>query len=446
MALLLLALALIYLPDVGHGFIRDDFMWVRAGRVQDLSDLGRIVTGNVGFYRPMVTATFAVNYAMFGLSPFPYALTNLGLLIACAFLVARLARAMGLAPAPALASAALWAFNFHGVNMALLWISGRTALLLCMFALLAVLAAMRERWWLAGLWTLLAVLSKEEALVLPFVIVLWTWRLSGDRSAAGFRRIVRRAMPACAALAVYAVLRLNSGAFGPMNAPSYYQLTASPALLLRNAAEYLDRACSFPAAIVLLTALATRVRPAFSSDERRRLAFSVLWFAAGFALTIFLPVRSSLYALFPSIGSCLAAGVMVQALERAAPTRARYALATFVAVPFLLLPVYRVRNERWVAPADVSRTVVRDLQAAAPVMRAGGHVVAIDDPDEPVALESVFDGLFADAVTLYVGRGCTGELTDAPPPAPGEGQVEILRFVAGRLLHEPRLSQTPAEG
>jgi hypothetical protein len=410
-------------------------MWVRAGRIHAVSDVGRILTENVGFYRPVVTATFALDDALFGLSPFPYALTNFALLLLCAALIVRLGRALGLAPVLAIAPAALWAFNFHGVNMALLWISGRTALLLCTFALLAMRASMRGRWWIAAAWCLLAVLSKEEAVVLPLVMVLWAWDRSGDGSSSGLLRVTRRALPVFAALALYFALRLNSGAFGPLSAPSYYQPTLTPGVVLRNVAEYLDRAVSFAGAAVILVWLATRVRPSFSAEERQVLRFCGLWFVAGFALTVFLPVRSSLYALLPSIGSCLAAGVMLQALHRAVPVRTLEALAVMVVLPFVLLPVYRVRNQRWVEPADVSRAAVADLSAAGTAMQSGTHVVAIESGNDDVDLDSVFGGLFADAVTLYVDRRCTGEIADGPSPRGLEGRrdIVVLRFENGRL-------------
>jgi hypothetical protein len=94
--LLVAALALIYIPDIGHGFLRDDFRWIRAARVETPSDLRSIFTGNVGFYRPVVTATFAMDRGVFGLRPYPYALTNFALLIACGWLIVRLGLLLGL--------------------------------------------------------------------------------------------------------------------------------------------------------------------------------------------------------------------------------------------------------------------------------------------------------------------------------------------------------------
>jgi hypothetical protein len=42
---------LIYLPDIGHGFVKDDFRWIDVGRLASLADLPRLLAADVGFYR-----------------------------------------------------------------------------------------------------------------------------------------------------------------------------------------------------------------------------------------------------------------------------------------------------------------------------------------------------------------------------------------------------------
>jgi hypothetical protein len=124
----------------------------------------------------------------------------------------RWARRFRLGAAAAVLAAAVWAFNFHGINMALLW--------------------------------------KEEAVMLPAIATAylaleggdttWGWRL---------RRAVSRTWP-------------------------------------------LWSACG-------------RRSLTLTGEERRALRFAALWFVGFHALTVFLPVRSSLYAVLPSLGSAL---------------------------------------------------------------------------------------------------------------------------------------------
>jgi hypothetical protein len=439
-AILTLAFLLIYLPDVGHGFIRDDFMWVRASQIDGAGDVGRIFRGNTGFYRPAVTLSFGVDRALFGIQPFPYGVTNVLLLIGCAYLVARVGSRLGLPPWAAGTAGALWAFNFHAVNMALLWISGRTALLLCLFALLATLASFRHHWWQAGWWCLLALLAKEEAVTLPFVLAGWSWYSASERR---YGTLATRTAPVFLALIVYGVLRASSGAFGPSDAPSYYQFTFVPADVLRNAVEYLDRAATFVAATALVMAIVARTRPRWTEADTRIALFAAVWFVAGFALTVFLPLRSSLYALYPSIGVAIAGGRLFPRLEEAAPNRMRLVIPVLLLLPFLLLPIYRQRNQRWIAPAEASRLLVADLQSMSAIVQPQTHVVALDTDDEH--LDSVFSGLFGDAVALYVRPDATGEIIPARDTArwqaSGIDHTAVVRLQLGSGGHLVRVGQ-----
>src|SRR2546429_497729 len=80
---------------------------------------------------------------------------------------------VGTPSSAALTWSALWVFNWHGINMAVLWISGRTALLLTLCATLGAAAFIRRRLLPALVLVLGAMLSKEEAVMLPVVLVAW---------------------------------------------------------------------------------------------------------------------------------------------------------------------------------------------------------------------------------------------------------------------------------
>jgi len=163
---------------------------------------------------------------------------------------------------------------------------------------------------------------------------------------------------------------------------------------------------------------------------------------------VFLPLRSSLYALFPSIGACLAGAVVLQAIHRRAPDRVRRAFLVLTVLMFALVPVYRSRNDRWVAPADLSRHIVPDLQAIGASVPDGARLIAVDegDSEKGEGLSSVFDGLFADAVTLYVGRGCTGTLIDASDAVlTDDRDAIILRLRGQSLVADERSSGASSE-
>ena len=221
-AVLLAAFLVIYLPDVGHGFIKDDFGWIAASRLTTADEVRGLFEHNAGFYRPLVSASFAADYALWRFDPFAYGITNLAVVFVDAVLLFCLVRKLSASREAALVAVAAWSFNFHGVNMALLWISGRTALLLCMFALSVALAVLSGRTVLAGCLSLLAMLCKEEAVMIPvlFVLVDLLARPHDQPPVRAAWSALRRSGPLWIALAIYLGLRAHSGAFGVQDAPS----------------------------------------------------------------------------------------------------------------------------------------------------------------------------------------------------------------------------------
>jgi hypothetical protein len=429
-AVLLAAFCLAYLGDAGHGFIKDDFRWIRETRVESFADAARLFERTDGFYRPLVSLTFAASSATFGLTPRPYGLTNLCLTIVNAILIWLLARRLGLGHGPALLAAGTWAFNFHGINMAILWISGRTALMLTLCALLAGIATAAGRMWLAGLCCLLAMLSKEEAVLLPLVLSLWS---AYDTSGTVAQRAIaatRRAWPCFAAVAVYLVLRLQTEAFWPADAPSYYRLTPSPLVLAANLFQYADRAITWPAVAALVTYAASARQAALTATEKRIVAFGAIWLAGLFALTVFVPVRSSLYAVAPSVGAALAAGAVASAALRASPQRTTAALTVLALLPVLLVPIYWRRNERWVRLADFSTDVVDQVRTALSQHPVRG-IVIVDAPSERFNMESAFGSLWPDAAALFVPAATTTVVNDEPP---AESDALVFRLEHGRLV------------
>ncbi len=425
-AALAVVLLTVYLPGIGHGFIRDDFRWIRESRVETLSQAAALFTTNVGFYRPLVALSFAGDHAVWGLEPFGYGLTNLTLLLASAILLFTLVRQLGLPTAAAVVATGVFVLNFHGVNMALLWLSGRTSLLALLFALSSASAMLRGYGLVAGILCLGALLSKEEVLALPAVLTVFVWK-SGGRPL--------RTWPLWASLVIYAALRSTSGAITPATAPDYYRLSLAPALLLRNAAEYADRAGTLSVAVSLVMLLLVRGtrqgRPStgpagwFSDAERRALMLAGLWVPAMYALTVLLPIRSSLYALVPSAGCALVAGVFASRALRSAPVRFGRAAVVLLVVAAALVPVYWRRNERWIAPADLSRHVLESLQATTSSFPAGGRVVLVDAPDTDIGLDEAFDQLFPDALALYAGEQWSGAIVQPGTPVPVDERTLI---------------------
>ena len=447
-ALLCLLLLVIYLP-LGHGFIKDDFEWIVDSRVDTGGELLQLMTqARTGwFYRPVVSLTFSLDYWAFDLDPFGYGLTNLALVVAVAFTLWALGRSLGLPSGAALLAAAFWSLNFHGIRMSVLWISGRTALLLTLFSLLAAQAFVTRRMLAVVCWTLLAMLSKEEAVLLPFVLLAWGVLLRwGDDGHPGLRdvgAVLRQGWLVLVPLVAYAVLRLQTDAVMPGSAPEVYRFSFAPGLVFTNGLSYFDRAATLPVASAVVLSCVAWCRPHLRPSHVRWIAMGAVWAVGGYALTLFLPVRSSLYASVPSAGVALVgAGYLSAVWDAVRPHVRRRMLAVGVVGALVAIPVHRLRNQDWVRPADVSALVMGRLVEVADTLPPGGGVLIFDDLSAPAHLDHAFGTLIQTAVELFVGRPVPVWIH--PPPrdggrdrrtVPDEDRISLrLAFRNGQLV------------
>lgn len=184
--LLLLALgALLYARTLAGDFVLDDQSAIRDNPIVRQGDLAQIFTTDYwagfhhdrsGLYRPLTMWTFALNHRLAGAVPFSYHLINIllhGAIGALLYLVWRRCLEQE--------ELAWWAallFTVHPVfSEAVAGLVGRADLLAALFALLALhqhLGARLARWrhLLAGAALLAALLSKENAVVLPALLLL----------------------------------------------------------------------------------------------------------------------------------------------------------------------------------------------------------------------------------------------------------------------------------
>ena len=420
----------VYCPDVGRGFVKDDFTWIRAAKraIAQPSDL--IVPREPGFYRPLVTVSFALDYASHRWQPRGYGWTNVALYVACTAAVGILASAIGLSEYAAVMAAFLWAVNPHGINMAVLWLSGRTALCLTLFSVLAASAFARRRFGWGAVAIALALASKEEAVVLPLVLLAWTWMLD-DR-----HRIPRRAaIAASVPVAVYGVLRTMTPAFTPATAPSFYRFTTDPIVLLRNVAAYLDRSTTLVVAATLVVfAIGSR---SFESDTalKKVIGLSAAWWAGMLAITVWLPVRSSLYAVCPSVASALiGASLIEQVRRRTSDTRRSVIEPVLAATLVLAIPIYQIRNDRWVEGARVSQRTLAAIRSNAGELPTRGTIVLADERGATVSnFRNAFGDLTSEALQTAFNRQWDAVIV-VDDSAPSHDVIARYRFDRGRIV------------
>jgi Flp pilus assembly protein TadD len=230
----LLGLVLVaYAATLGYEFVWDDAPLIVNNRlVQDPGEIGTVLTSGFwetgdrhdrfrSFFRPLVALTYSLDFAIWGLEPFGFHLTNVLLHLACCWLVFRIARHEGLGDGASLAGAAL--FAVHPVHVeSVAWISGRTDLVCAVLMLGAFLLYRRGNapgggevtrvasWLLFGL----ALFSKEMAATLPILVFVDRALERGPRR---FRSALGAAAPFLVVLGLYVGARtvvLGSGAAG----------------------------------------------------------------------------------------------------------------------------------------------------------------------------------------------------------------------------------------
>jgi hypothetical protein len=193
--------------------------------------------------------------------------------------------------------------------------------------------------------------------------------------------------------------------------------------------------------------------PRLESRDLRIVTVGSAWIVLGSALTVFLPVRSDLYACFPSVGAALAGAAIVTAVWRsAAPTRRRALAVTALVLPVLFVPIYKLRNDRWTALGDTSAHIVAefiDLARAAPPR---WEVILVDDVTSRANASAALGWAIPNTVELVTGR--RPRIWIVPPPvdsAQGERVMAprsadtILRMKPGPLIvRQPIETWTPA--
>lgn len=222
---------LVYLPSLGNGFLWDDHaLIVKNALVHDLSRIWTVVTNDFWYvadtsaadmefagryYRPVVSLAFAVQATLFGLNAAGFHAVSLLFHLACCALVHRalLLRLPGDSTAKTIAAAlGTMLFAIHPTRPEVVgWISGATDLLMTFWALVALnlWASHRHRpLGLVGvvLASILALLCKETAIVLPFALAVDAWLLAKDRF--DFRKEVLRASAVIAPVVATLALRI----------------------------------------------------------------------------------------------------------------------------------------------------------------------------------------------------------------------------------------------
>ncbi|MDQ6622343.1 MAG: tetratricopeptide repeat protein [Verrucomicrobiota bacterium] len=462
-ALVFIVACVVYLNSLGGAFVSDDRpLILDHPYTQHLRDFPAIFTAGhyagKGGYRPLTTSSFALNYQLGGTNPWSYHLVNLLLHGLVSVLVYLLVLQIFQAQPAALIAALL--FAVHPVHSeAVAWISGRAELLAALFSLGSWLVYLRGRFFAVALVLFFAgLLSKENALVLPLLVIAGDLYLSrrGEASRAvsarlkyyaGFAGVIAFYFVFRWALYHHTILR-GTGGIAFIDNPAaqtsigvrvmtalkilgeYFQLLLWPRHLTAdysfNAVPLVhnlgDPGFLFGCALVLV--LLGILFASFFARDTIWLAIAFAFIAMAPTANFFVPIgtiKAERLLYLPSVGFCMAVGLICARLELRRPLR--LAANAIMVVALLLLSVRTwVRNADWQTEltlwAATARTAPENFRAqsllgslylkssaSAAAIAANQRALAINPSSEDALLNLgvalVQAGRISEAMELY---------------------------------------------
>ena len=150
------------------------------------------------FYRPLIMASYAIDYAVYGLNPKGFHFTNILAHMLCAVVVYVLAIKLLKNPTQAYIAAMIWAIHPTHVENAG-WISGRTDIFAGIFYFLSfyfflIWLTSVKRTWLYLTATCvcyaLALHCKEMSITLPFLFIIAYLLMEGKRRSSASQKII----------------------------------------------------------------------------------------------------------------------------------------------------------------------------------------------------------------------------------------------------------------
>jgi tetratricopeptide (TPR) repeat protein len=183
---------LVYYNSLNNDFVFDDESVVQNNQaIQKLSNIPKFFTAEEGFhkvigryYRPVVSSLYAVDFAIWGMNPFGFHLTNVVIHVIASLLLLLILMKLFGSYKYGLLSALIGALIFavHPIHTeAVSWVSGRTDSLATLFFLLSFLFYLKfsdkgndkKFLWISLIAYFLGLLSKEMIVTMPVLLFLY---------------------------------------------------------------------------------------------------------------------------------------------------------------------------------------------------------------------------------------------------------------------------------
>jgi tetratricopeptide (TPR) repeat protein len=317
----------VYGTTLTHGFVWDDNDIIANNPLlEKLSNIPRFfltedaIEEATGYYRPVTYISFALDRAVWGVNTIGFHLTNLMLHIAVVLLFYRVIAALFNKERLALAAALIFALHPLTVETVNFLSGGRNTLLSACFGLLSLLCYTRNKQIPAVACFILAIFSKEFALLLPVVFLLYD-RLRQEKNR--FRIYI----PYVVSVALYLTLRsfaVQHANF--LSSINIFHALASPYLVVRYALNMIlpvqlqvmyDIHPRLPIIIVCIVIGVLLIAAVYLFRKHGEISISLCWFLL-FLLPVIniIPINSTSlmadrYAYFSLMGFALCLATVI---------------------------------------------------------------------------------------------------------------------------------------
>ncbi len=385
---------IVYLPVLSFYFCSDDFGMVGNFSFHEVLKcfLGRcaISENASGWYRPTTILLYFMEYHLWGYHAFGYHFTNLILHAGCTLAVYFFSSALTKNREVSLLSALF--FAVHPIHVdAIAWISTRHALLAAFFYVLSFVFFLRSRkrrnvyaYGASVFFFVLALCSKEDAVTLPFVLLVYRFML--DRE---FKLLLLS--PFFLLMFFYltfkALVLKTPGGFGM----DFVFLQVHPSVYLREylmvriqqlSFPYAFRETVLPVSLVFAWMLSLFI---FYLKKFTQPAFLMIFLAFTFLPYIFVstnPWMGGWHVYLPSVPFCILLGKFFVRLIKDSPEKITRALSCFGAACVVFFYVFTSigRLGDWEIASRLSREIPQRIRAFIPAGEKAVRIYAYGIP------------------------------------------------------------------
>jgi len=381
---------IVFLPNVGHGFIHDDFVHLHSAAF-DSAYVGLTSATGGTFYAPLTWLSFRMDWAIWGYYPFASALVNLSLHIANSLLVYSFVRYTWRSDTAAFWACVGFLLLLPSSVWAVMWVASRGHVIATLFYLATLHSCV---WWTRTnskkavaatiFFGTAAIFSKEIGSTICVVIplVLFSEREAWRENKKSLAHAAVMTSLLFAASVLYMWLRSRSGAVAiSFGESEWYSYSPSLFVAADNMKSYMWRTFGVLSFFVIAAAATARLngaKYAFRFVARREFFAITIIFLITISPVILLAGRSGMYTYLPGAIAAILMGSIIarQPNDGESVSSNKLVSAVPAAIVILIFGLFAIgQSAKWVRLAETSESVLSQLKQQLPNPAAGSRIV-----------------------------------------------------------------------